>query len=445
MRVQATLIRILTALALLAPGSVASAQSVPVPWSANVELPTFVLPASAVNGGGVFSGQLLAPVTPTDCSAPGYSFLGDTDTGVGYSASNTVAMCAGGAATAGWATSGLFMTNGLALGWTDAFQTREAAGFLIQRNSTNAQREAVANTYTSSTNKETFDIDWQTTANQAIVGTRTAATGNVRILRFVAQESSAAANGPFFQLDRVNANPLFLAGYGAVASGAAANYGLTGTFYQVGVTHTGSSGTVDIFSVAPTINQSGTAGYTAFAMPIIETANGSGTRAILEMRGGASGTTVKTRFDNTGKASVWDSVATAGQGLSPIRAQATTGTVTNSGTASIATWTPGAADVEVEVSCRVNITVSTNHTFSCDVTYTDVANNARTRILPMFPISGTQLTGSLMTNAVGAGDFGSATIRIGVKASTAITVRTSSGGTFTTVTYTASGTIRQVG
>lgn len=146
-----------------------------------------------------------------------------------------------------------------------------------------------------------------------------------------------------------------------------------------------------------------------------------------------------------GSITSYNAVATAGQGVEVVRAQATTGTVTNSGTASIATWTPGAADVEVEVSARVNITTSTTHSFSIDVTYTDVANNARTRVLPMYPISGNQLTNSLMTNTVGVGDFASATMRIGVKASTAITVRTSAGGTFTTVVYTASGTIKQVG
>ncbi len=140
----------------------------------------------------------------------------------------------------------------------------------------------------------------------------------------------------------------------------------------------------------------------------------------------------------------YNNVAVAGQGLAAIRAQATTGTVTNSGTASIATWTPGAADVEVEVSCRVNITTSTNHTFSCDVTYTDVSNAGRTRVLEMFPITGTPLTSGLMTNAIGVGDYGSAVVRIGVKASTAITVRTSAGGTFTGVVYTASGTIKQM-
>lgn len=65
--------------------------------SQNVSLPTFVIPASAVNGGGVFSGQLLAPATPTDCSVPGFSFQGDTNTGIGYASAETIAFCSNGA------------------------------------------------------------------------------------------------------------------------------------------------------------------------------------------------------------------------------------------------------------------------------------------------------------------------------------------------------------
>lgn len=65
--------------------------------SVNVRLPAFVIPASAVNGGGSFSGQLLGPASPTNCSVPQYSFTGDTDTGLGYGGANTVDICANGA------------------------------------------------------------------------------------------------------------------------------------------------------------------------------------------------------------------------------------------------------------------------------------------------------------------------------------------------------------
>lgn len=160
--------------------------------------------------------------------------------------------------------------------------------------------------------------------------------------------------------------------------------------------------------------------------------------------GDFSGTLKLTTFQQAGKTTLYNNVTTAGWGVEAINGAATTGTVTNSGTASIATYTNGAADGVYRVSCDVSITVSTNHTFSCDVTYTDRSNTARTMILPMWSIAGAQLAGNLMTNAVGAGAFSSSVQQIGVKASTAITVRTSAGGTFTTVTYTAAGTITQV-
>lgn len=51
----------------------------------------------AVVTGGVISGQIQAPVTPVDCSAPSYSFAGDTNTGVGYGAApDNFRLCAGG-------------------------------------------------------------------------------------------------------------------------------------------------------------------------------------------------------------------------------------------------------------------------------------------------------------------------------------------------------------
>ncbi len=326
---------------------------------------------------------------------------------------------------------------------SDVSLSREAADHLFQRRTTNAQRLSVANTYASTISYEAFSIDWQSVANTAIVGTRTAATGTGRTLRLASQTASGADVYVGLDLDGPNAQAK-LASYSA--NGTAASRGFTTDFFTVGqFTNAATSGTPTILAIRPTYNQaSGNAANTDLAIARTETTLGSGTQLFLNMLGGAAGTTQRYAIDNTGKTTVYSSVATAGQGVDVIRASATTGTVSNSGTASIATWTPGAADVEVEVGCRVNITVSTTHSFSCDVTYTDVGNTARTRVLEMFPITGTPLTSGLMTAAVGAGDFASAVTRIGVKASTAITVRTSSGGTFTTVTYTASGTIKQV-
>lgn len=355
--------------------------------SQNITLPTLVIPASAVDGGGTLTTTCLTwPLGTPLCE--------------------------------------------------------EAVNHLFQRNTTSAERFSIANTYTSATNYEAFSVDWQTVANTAIVGTRTAATGTRRPLRLVSQSTNAADAYATLKIDLVSL-PIFRAGYLTSALSNVSD-ATAGTWFSLGeFTSTATSGTVINTAILPTYNQSsGTAANTDLLINRTQTAIGSGAQLAIDTQ---IANVPQFSLSNVGKVTVYNTVATAGQGVDVVRAQATTGTVTNSGTASIATWTPGAADVEVEVGCRVNITVSTNHTFSCDVTYTDVANVSRTRVLMMYPITGTALTSGLMTNAIGAGDYASAVTRIGVKASTAITVRTSAGGTFTTVTYTASGTIKQVG
>jgi hypothetical protein len=58
---------------------------------------------------------------------------------------------------------------------------------------------------------------------------------------------------------------------------------------------------------------------------------------------------------------------------------------------------------------------------------------------------GTFITTGLITNVTGAGPYASPVMNIRAKAATSITVRTSAGGTFTTVIYNARGIIKQVG
>ena len=53
---------------------------------------------------------------------------------------------------------------------SDVSLYRDAANTLALRNGTNAQKLRVYNTYTSSTSYEDYEIDWQTTANTALVG-----------------------------------------------------------------------------------------------------------------------------------------------------------------------------------------------------------------------------------------------------------------------------------
>lgn len=147
----------------------------------------------------------------------------------------------------------------------------------------------------------------------------------------------------------------------------------------------------------------------------------------------------------TGKITNYNAVVTAGQGTPSVYGFNSVVAATNTGTASIATYTNGAADGSFEVACNVLVTVSTAHSFSCDVTYTDEGNTARTLVLPVAQLAGAFVANGLITNATGVGPYESPVMHIRVKASTAITVRTSAGGTFTTVTYNARGLIVQVG
>ena len=154
-------------------------------------------------------------------------------------------------------------------------------------------------------------------------------------------------------------------------------------------------------------------------------------------------TTVVFGLNSVGKANTYSSVATTGWGVPAIygSGRATAQTATN---ASIATYTVGAAEGSFMVSGNVQVTTSTTHSFSLDVTYTDETSTARTLILPMAQLAGSFVSGGLITNITGAGPYESPVMHIRCKAATAITIRTSSGGTYTTVEYNAEGTIVQI-
>jgi hypothetical protein len=143
----------------------------------------------------------------------------------------------------------------------------------------------------------------------------------------------------------------------------------------------------------------------------------------------------------TGKFTTYNSVTTAGYGVPVVvaqgRADAQTATV-----ASICTYTVGASDGTFEVAGNVNVTTSTTHSFSVDCTYTDETNTARTFVLIVCRNGGA--TVNLITNTTGAGPYAGVATMIRAKAATAITLRTSSGGTYTTVTYNCEGVIKQL-
>lgn len=251
------------------------------------------------SGDGSFTGQLKGPTTPTDCSAPQYSFQGDTDTGAGYLAANQWVACTNGQGYFAFSFDASFrMNSGAFLAWMpgadltvtpDLTLFREAARHSFWRNDTNAQRASWANTYTSPTNYEAFSIDWQTQANVALVGTRTAATGTARAAVFAAQAANAADAFAAIRLDHSGLPIARIGSY--TANGTQRSDSTAGTWFSFGnVTSTATSGSVINTAITPTYNQtSGTAANTDLLINRTETAVGSGAQYLADFQvGGVS-------------------------------------------------------------------------------------------------------------------------------------------------------------
>ena len=202
-----------------------------------------------------------------------------------------------------------------------------------------------------------------------------------------------------------------------------------------------TSGNQSFVSLAYTINQSsGSASNTGIKLAATETALGSGEQSFLDFYGGSAGTTKQFTLLNTGKVSTYAGVSTAGEGVADIRAQANI--TAQSSNATITSYANPAADGDYEVSGQMSVTASTALTTTLTVTYTDVANVVRTMILPIVSVSGTYVAAGAITGA-GASIWESPVMHIRVKASTTITILTSAG-TFTGVTYSASGVIKKM-
>lgn len=271
------------------------------------------------------------PITGADgsASAPSYSFTNNSNRGIYNDTSNTgIGFAVGGAQVATLNANGFYfngsiqVSQGGAVQWSggasflnssDLIFLREGAGYGIIRNSTNAQRFGVANTYTSSSNNETFAIDWQTQANNVLIGSRTAATGTGRTALFVAQGSSATTAYAGFAANRVGGITVGSLTSFTVAGnlGADATFGTTsgnsGLFAASG-TNTSTSGTNFGVLIAPIYNQSsGNAANTDLLIARTETAVGSGTQRLISAQVSGS---EKFGVDNGGSASFSNSLTT---------------------------------------------------------------------------------------------------------------------------------------
>ena len=234
------------------------------------------------------------PILLTDGSDanPSLAFSSQTGTGLRYLANNTIKVMIAGAEAVRFNSGGV-VADKFTLDITNQDVTffREAANHYIQRNGANAQRASWANTYTSSTNYESFSIDWQTVSNVALVGTRTAATGTGRNLRIGSQVSNA---GNIYAMEefRTDTAPFWSVGISNAAGAFDGGTGnQTGNLFNVArFTSTSTSGQVTAFAITPTYNQaSGNAANTDLLINRTQTAVGSGTQRLIDAQvGGVS-------------------------------------------------------------------------------------------------------------------------------------------------------------
>lgn len=141
----------------------------------------------------------------------------------------------------------------------------------------------------------------------------------------------------------------------------------------------------------------------------------------------------------TAKTTTYNNIATAGIGVVPVLGVGRA-TAQSAANASIATYTALGSDGSYEVSMNMNVTAVTVLSASLNCDYTDESNTARTMIFPVQSLAGNFITGGLIT---ATGPYETPVMHIRVKASTQIKLYTSTG-TYTGVTYSAEGIIKQV-
>lgn len=155
-------------------------------------------------------------------------------------------------------------------GTQDVIIGRDGAGILAQRNLTNAQTYRIYNTTDAGiTNFERASLTWG--SNIFNITSEAGGTGIVRSARLGTSGSN------FFGANIIGSgsgNLELAAGSTSITNAV----GIRSTF-----TSTAASGTPYHLQLAPTINQSGTAGYSIIRMDVTHTATGSGTKNLIEL------------------------------------------------------------------------------------------------------------------------------------------------------------------
>lgn len=226
----------------------------------------------------------------------------------------------------------------------DTCLARDGAGILSQRNTTNAQRFNVANTYAAAgaNTTEWFSADWKTTANVLRVGLRTTASISAHPMYLEAQANGAGDTYSRIVM-KANSTPIFSQGLWTAAQ-VLINSSLTGNFAELAnITSTALSGNVVAVAIVPTYNQSGsTAAATDLLINRTQTAVGSGAQLLLDAQ---VSTASKFSVSNTGLTN-----AVGGYQVNGVLfVSPTAPTVTSAGT------TPSVPNANGSVSFRVNV------------------------------------------------------------------------------------------
>jgi hypothetical protein len=189
-----------------------------------------------------------------------------------------------------------------------------AANILDVRNGTNATVTRFFNKFTSTTNYESFNIDWQTTADTLITQTQKGASGTARTwqLRY-GGVTSHAIDIPIAttsSLELANVTPstnttglVRVGGGGSSTSTSGILLGLNVSFLA-SPTSTSTLAVVGL-NIANTLNYSnGTPGagtYKGINVALTETANPTGSILLMQLNAGVAGTTQEVAITNGGE------------------------------------------------------------------------------------------------------------------------------------------------
>ena len=180
-------------------------------------------------------------------------------------------------------------------------------------------------------------------------------------------------------------------------------------------------------------------GTAAYGLSLV---SGAGRNLYLGTNGNYLALTLDTSQNATfaGEIVGYKGITTAGLGVPVVVASANISA--QSSNATITSYSNPATDADFDVRAQMSVTASTTLITTITCTYTDVANVSRTMVMPIQSLAGTFVAAGAISGA-GASIWETPTMHIRAKASTTITLLTSSG-TFTAVTYSASGVITKL-